>query len=105
MALQENERDKIDILFSKFEEYCKPKQNVTIERYRFNTRTQGEYETVDQYVTELKLISKNCSFGDLESKLIRDRVVCGIHSDEVRQHLLRAEELTLDKCLKNLPLV
>ena len=31
MALQENERDKIDILFSKFEEYCKPKQNVTIE--------------------------------------------------------------------------
>ena len=30
-------RDKIDVLFTKFEEYCKPKQNVTVERYRFNT--------------------------------------------------------------------
>ena len=100
MTLQDNERDKISVLFAKFEEYCRPKQNVTIERYRFNSRAQGKFETVDQYVTELKLIAKNCSFGDLESQLIRDRVVCGIHSDEVRQHLLRVDELTLDKCLK-----
>lgn len=100
MTLPEDERDKINVLFAKFEEYCKPKQNITIERYRFNSRVQGKLETVDQYITELKLISKNCSFGELESQLLRDRVVCGIHSDEVRQHLLRAVNLTLEKCLK-----
>ena len=38
MTLSEEEQDKIEVLFSKFESYCKPKQNVTIERYRFNTR-------------------------------------------------------------------
>ena len=38
--------------------------------------------------------------GDYESELIRDRVICGLQSDEVRQHLLRADNLTLDKCLK-----
>jgi len=101
MTLQDIERDKIDILFGKFEEYCRPKQNITIEHYHFNSRTQGRLETVvDQYVTELKLIAKNCNFGDFESQLIRDRVVCGIHSDEVRQYLFRIDEVTLDKCMK-----
>ena len=36
MTLTEEETDKIDILFTKFEAYYKPKQNVTIERYHFN---------------------------------------------------------------------
>ena len=33
MTLSDEEREKIDMLFSKFEAYCKLKQNVTIERY------------------------------------------------------------------------
>ena len=44
ITLAEGERDKIDMLFSKFEAYCKPKQNVTIERHRFNTRVQAKHE-------------------------------------------------------------
>ena len=86
--------------FAKFEKYCKPKQNITIKCYHFNSRVQGKIETVDQYVTELKLISKNCSFGEPENQFLRDRVVCGIHSDEMRQHLLQTDDLTLEKCLK-----
>ena len=100
MMLQENEKNKIDILFRKFEEYCKPKQNITIKCYRFNSRAQEKHESFNQFVTELKLIARNCSFGDLEGELIHDRVVCRIQNDEVRQHLLRADNLTLDKCLK-----
>ena len=100
MTLQDGERDKIDTLFTKFEEYCKPRRNVTIECYRFNSRAQGKLETVDQYVTELKLISKNCGYGELENQLLRDRVICGIHLNEVRQHLLRVDDLNLEKCLK-----
>ena len=97
MTLQEDERDKIDILFTKFEEYCKPRQNITMECYRFNSRS---LETVDQYVTELKLISKNWGYGELENQLLRDRVICGIHSDKVKQHLLRVDDLILAKCLR-----
>ena len=99
MTLSEEEQDKIDVLFSKFELYCKPKQNVTIERYRFNTRVQGRQETVDQYLTELKLIAKNCSFGELENELVRDRLVCGTNSEEVRQRLLSVEDISLDKAV------
>lgn len=99
MTLTEEETDKIDVLFDKFEEYCKPKQNVTIERYHFNTRTQSKEETIDQYVLELRLIAKNCAFGNLEEELIRDRIVCGTCSEDVRQRLLRVDDLTLEKAI------
>ena len=99
MTLTEEETSKIDVLFAKFEAYCKPKRNVTIERYRFNTRTQARGETINQYVTKLRLIAKNCKFGNLENELIRDRIVCGTLSDNVRQRLLRVEDLSLDKAI------
>ena len=99
MTLSEEEQDKIEVLFSKLESYCKPKQNVKIERYRFNTRVQGRQETIDQYMTELRLIAKNCSFGELESQLVRDRLVCGTNSEEVCKRLLSVEGLTLDKAI------
>ena len=79
--------------------YCKPKQNVTIERYRFNTRVQDRQETINQYMMELRLIAKNCSFGNLEDQLVRDRLVCSTNSEEVCQRLLSVEELTLDKAI------
>ena len=99
MTFTDEEINKLDILFLRFETYCKPIQNVTVERYRFNTRAQESQETIDQYVTELKLRAKNCSYGDLEDQLIRDRIVCGIKSEEVKQRLLRTENLTLDKAI------
>ena len=40
MSFAEDETDKLDILFMKFGTYCKPKQNITVKRYRFNMRAQ-----------------------------------------------------------------
>ena len=88
MAFTEEEVDKISILFNKFEEYCKPRKNVIMERYKFNTRVQRKDETADQYVTELKLIAKNCNFGALEDELIRDRIVYGTKSERVKELII-----------------
>ena len=96
MSFAEDETDKLDVLFMKFGTYCKPKQNITMERYHFNTHVQEASETIDQYV---KLIAKNCGYCELEDQLIRDRIVCGIKSETVKQRLLRAEDLTLDKAI------
>ena len=100
MTFTSREVNKIDALFAKFEDYCKPSKNVIMERYKFNTRTQQKDETADQCVTELKLIAKNCNFGSLEDELIRDRLVYGTNSERVKERLLREEELTLLKALK-----
>ena len=74
------ETDKLEALISKFEAYCIPKKNVTFERHVFNTRNQRIDETFDSYVTELRKLAKRCEFGELCDSLIRDRIVCGIHS-------------------------
>lgn len=68
-------------------------------RHRFHTRVQGKTETVDQYVTDLRIISKNCRFDTLEDEMLRDRIVCGVHSEKVKERLLRDNELTLIKAL------
>ena len=99
MTITNAEKDKLDVLFAKFEEYCNSKQNVTMERYKFNTRNQGKEETVNQYVVVLKLLAKNCKFGILEDEMIRDRLVCGITSERVKGRLLRERELSLDKAM------
>ena len=70
-----------------------------IEHYQFNTRTQAKNGTIDQYLTELRLMVKNYSFSELENQLIRDRIVCGTNSEEVQQRMLRVEELSLDKAV------
>ena len=60
---------------------------------------QDKAESIDRYVTGLRLIAKNCNFRDLEDELIRDRIVCGVNSDDVKQQLLRVQDFTLDKAL------
>ena len=61
----DNEGDdkKMSKVLSKFEKYCTPKCNVTYERHQFNTRNQKEGESIDSYVTELRILSKSCEFG------------------------------------------
>ena len=47
MTFTNEQKDKIKALFAKFEAYCRPKRNVTVERYRFNMRVQYDSETID----------------------------------------------------------
>ncbi|KAK7111890.1 hypothetical protein V1264_011443 [Littorina saxatilis] len=84
-------------MLQKFEQYCEPRKNVTIERHVFFTRNQKAGETFDVYLTDLKLKAKSCEFGQLKDSLIKDRLVGGILSDQVRGRLLREADLTLKK--------
>ena len=86
-------------MLAKFENYCIPKKNVTMERHKFNTRVQGSTELIDQFVTDLKNIAINCEFGAIKDDLIRDRIVCGTISERVKERLLREDKLTLDKAI------
>ena len=44
-------------------------------------------------------MTRNCAFGTLEEELIRDRIVCGVISEKVKERLLRERDLTLDKAI------
>ena len=83
-----------------FEEHCNPKKNETVERYKLFTRIQEESESIDKFVTDLKLLAATCNFGTLYNSLIRDRIICGIRDWTLREELLKVVDLDLDKCLR-----
>lgn len=73
--------------YDKYEAYVMPKTNTIFARYRFHERIQGANESFEQFVTELRLLVKDCAYADSE-EMVRDRVVFGIHSPRVREKLL-----------------
>jgi len=82
------DKNDIDIVITKFEEYCVGQRNETFECYNFNMRVQQEGETVDAHVTALKTLAKTCNFGQLQDDLLRDRIVIGIKDNATRKKLL-----------------
>ncbi|XP_045502933.1 uncharacterized protein LOC123699928 [Colias croceus] len=97
---QEKDKDNVSLLIKKFDEYFGAKPNLTLARYNFFMRNQEVGESINQYVTALRLLSKTCEFKSLEEELIRDRIVCGINNAMVRDRLLRTEDLSLEKSIK-----
>ena len=91
------EKENYADVCKKFKELCEGARNVIYERLVFNQRNQKEGERIDNYVSELKRLSLTCDFGDLRDSLIRDRIVGGVLSDELRGELLKKPDLTLQK--------
>lgn len=85
--------------YERFDAYVMPKTNIIFARYKFHEKVQTAGETFEQFVTELRLLAKDCAYADTE-EMVRDRIVIGIHSPRVREKLLNVgSDLTLDKAI------
>lgn len=78
-----------EVLVKKFEEICLPVKNVIMDRHAFNTTNPKLHETIQFYIATLKTLARKCKFGILHEELIRDRLVCGIHNDNILTKLLK----------------
>ncbi|KAL1279192.1 hypothetical protein QQF64_025865 [Cirrhinus molitorella] len=92
-------REDPECLKRKFREICNPQQNKTMERHKFHSRNQKQGETIESFISDLRIKAKACHFGELTDKLICDRIVCGINSEGLRKALLRDSDLTLTKAI------
>ena len=43
---------------------------------------------------------KSCNYGDMQSSMLRDQIVFGIHNKKVRERLLREDSLTLEDAIR-----
>ena len=69
-------------IIEKLEIFAKGTVNETMERNTFNSRSQEEGEAFDDFLTELKVLSKNCNFcATCHDGLLRDRIVAGIRDN------------------------
>ena len=61
--------------------YITPKANPIYARYRFNEKMQGESESFEQFITELKLLVKDCVYpNDFSDEIVRVRIVFATNS-------------------------
>lgn len=96
----EEDKNKIEAVRAKFKDYCSPRKNVVFERFQFWKCSQAPGESIDGFVTTLRLRAKTCEFGDQEESLIRDRVVLGCTDCRLQERLLREPDLSLTKALQ-----
>ena len=83
------DRKRLQTYYDGFEAYCKPKTNTAYNRFLFKSGTKGDSETFDQFVTELKLLVKDCQYPlDIQDELIRDHIVFGLQSTTIREKLI-----------------
>lgn len=81
------------------EQYCLPKKNEIMDVFQFITCKQAEGEPFDKFLAKLRLLIKNCKFGEQESKLMRAQIALGIFSQGTQERLLR-DDTTLEKMVQ-----
>ena len=64
------------------------KSNRVFARYKFHQKVQQEGESFEQFLTDLKLLVKDCGYGDPD-KMVRDRVVIRCHASKTREKLIQ----------------
>lgn len=99
-ALNDNQKNELDVVLKKFNEHFIPATNITYERFMFFNRKQQEGESYEQYMASLKNMAKTCEFGTLNDSLVRDIFVCGITDSKIQKDLLCASKLTMAKALE-----
>ncbi|CAC5365290.1 unnamed protein product [Mytilus coruscus] len=93
------DQKKLDKYYENFEAYVKPKSNQVFSSYKFQCRLQKTNETCEEFVTDLKVLVKDCQYANPD-RMVRDRIVFGTKSSEVREKLINeGSELTLEKAL------
>ncbi|MEE4248367.1 MAG: hypothetical protein V2I33_23530 [Kangiellaceae bacterium] len=92
--------EKFDDVIKRFDEHFKPRTNEVFERFRFWERNQQDGEPIDLFVTDLKRLAASCNFDTQKDKMIRDKIVLGGNSAQVRERLLREEDLSLQEAIR-----
>lgn len=96
----EEDKTKLSKIMEKLDEFAIGEVNETYERYVFNSRSQEAEESIDAYVAALRKLAHTCNFCPcLHDTLIRDRIVLGVRSKQLRKRLLQERKLTLIKCI------
>ena len=90
-----------DEMLTILEQYCIGERNIIHERFVFNSLRQSATEPFDSFYTNLRAQAKRCQYTTMTDELIRDRIVLGVHGDDLRKKLISTgNKLTLDQALR-----
>ena len=94
------DQNNIEAVLQMFEKHIAPLANIPFERFSFNIRNQEPGESFEKYVTQLRLLARNCEFENINSdEILRDRILFGMKDVVVRKKLRMKPMLTLQDVL------
>lgn len=93
---------KIKPVLDKFKEHFEPSRSECFERFKFLSRHQGQNESCETWMVELRGLMKNCDYGDKADSILRDQLVMGVADPSTREKMLFEKDLKLDGAIKNL---
>ena len=79
--------------------HYQPQTIEMAERSKFFKRNQLEFESVTEYIAELRSLAKTCNFGAYLETAIRDQFVCGLQDTKYQKELLCLSDLTAEAAL------
>ena len=53
---------KLAVVVKKYKEYCVPHKNHIMAALKFNEHRQADGESFDSFVTDLKILAKDCGY-------------------------------------------
>lgn len=77
-------------------DYFLPKQNTAYAHLVFNLLKQKENETISDFVMRLQVQADYCDYGESRDKMIKDRLIQGCGSSEIRRELLKLGNTTFE---------
>ncbi|XP_060807623.1 uncharacterized protein LOC132901728 [Amyelois transitella] len=97
--LSDAEKKNLAAIKNRFKEYFAPKTNISFERYIFFKIEQNEDEHFNEFLTRIKTQAIKCEFDNLLDEMLKDKIVFGIRSNQVREKLLTEDKLDLTKAI------
>ena len=77
-----------------------PKPLFIAERFYIGQRNLAEGESIADYITELRLTSANCEYGEFLNQALCDRFVAGLKSEGLQRLFLSEEKLTFAQAVQ-----
>ena len=91
--------DGFDAAKTKLTTYFKPQKDTHLAIYKFREASQEKSENIDQFVTHLKILARDCEFANVDDE-IRGQILQKTNSKKLRREILKHPDWTLDDCIK-----
>ena len=89
----------MDALVEVLKKHFEPKPLIIAERFTFHRRNQSPTESILKYMAELRRLAVHYEFGNYLDQALRDRLVCGLRSENIQKRLLTEADLTLARAV------
>ncbi|CAI6377683.1 unnamed protein product [Macrosiphum euphorbiae] len=83
-----------------FDEYCLGKKNIVFERFNFLKYKRQHGQSLENFITQLKLLAASCEYGQLTDSIIRDQIIINTSDVVLQEQLINKSDLSLEKTIE-----